>query len=453
VASLAFLVEIFSDVRPKDRNAKKLTADELLRRGIARLRERKDKSDPARMMILWTVGSAATRAGMFDEASELLEEALDLARRDQPGQPVLGSVLASLGLLRQEQGRSVESVELLKESDAVFAAAQGTKSRNSIQARLNYAQSMRESGNPRRAADIARDALRETESSAEGRDKRLDLTVILGLSLYDLRETDEALTVLTAALAEHESEGPSAGLASLVHTLGLVLYVTDRYDEARERIQAALDMRLTLLDPEDDAIAASYNALSAIAKGKGEYGVALDWMSKAMEIQLKRYGAESPQVALYEFNRARILLLTDDLDAAEALARHSLDVRRESFGNDNLRVGDSEVLLGEIALKRQDTAAAESALTDAVRILDLRLGRPHPSTIQARFRLVQCFMAAQRAEEARSAMEELLGVARTSKQINASQRQSVLDLAQQVEKLAGGGSETHTHTAGDALSR
>jgi tetratricopeptide (TPR) repeat protein len=222
----------------------------------------------------------------------------------------------------------------------------------------------------------------------------------------------------------------------LLHALGITLYGSGRHDEARTKAQAALDMRLAFLDPNDDAIAASYNALAAIAKEQGEIAEALEWMERGTAIQVRRYGQDSPQVAMYEYNRARILMSTDDLDTAEALLRHALDVRRKTFGSDSARAAEALVSQGEIALKRKDTVAAEAVLTEAVGIFDVRLGKPHASTLQARYRLVQCLLAAQRIDEALALNAEVQTVARTSKQLNASQLKAIEELGRQVEKAA-----------------
>src|SRR5436190_15092653 len=99
-------------------------------------------------------------------------------------------------------------------------------------------------------------------------------------------------------------------------------------------------------------------------------------------------------------------------------------------------------------MKRPDTDAAERALLDAVRILDIRLGKPHTSTLQARFRLVQCYMAAKRIDEARTVLGELQVLTQTSKQANDSQRQAVVELGKQVERLAEAPKQAHTHSSG-----
>ena len=375
------------------------------------------------------------RAGLVDEASKLLEEGVELARRDQAGQPVLAALLASLGLVRGQQERGAESLELLKESDALFAATEGSKSRNSLQARVNLARRLRESESPVRAADVARAALAATEGVPDVADKRLELQGILGISLTQTREFDEARTVLETAIAEHDSAEASAGIATLVHGLGSLHYYTGKFDEARERLQTALEMRLALPSPYTDDLAKSYNALAAVARDTGDTQGALEFMVKAEAVLTALHGPESLQVATYEYNRARMLLQAGDLDAAETVANHALKVRTAQFGNDSFRTAECLELMGEIALARGDTQAAVKALTDALRIFDVTLGRPDPNTIQARFRLLQSFMAAKRIDEARTMATELTLAAKSSKQMSPNQAQAIAALLAQFEKL------------------
>ncbi|MCE9593289.1 MAG: serine/threonine-protein kinase [Planctomycetes bacterium] len=445
--NLGFMVDLFREVGQTGRSSSTLAAADLLRRAIERLNERKEKNQGARMMMLSYVGTAAMQAGLLDEASKLLEEGVEIARRDQRGLPVLASLLASLGALRREQGRGPEASELLKEANAIYAVKQGAESRNAITARINYAQDLRDTGNPRLAADIMREALARIESSEELRDKRIEMQGILGQALCDMREIEAAQTMLVAAIAEHEPEGPSVGLAKLIHTLGISLSHVGQHESARVQFQAALDMRLLLLAPDDDALAASYNALGAMAMETGDLPTALDLMEKACAQQIKRYGLDSRQVAYYEFNRARVLISNGDFDEAEPLVYHALKVRQLAFGNDSAFVADILVVSAEIAMKRLDTSSAETALREAVRVMDLSNGKPHPNTIQARFRLVKCLMAQKRFDEARELMGEIQVAAKTAKQLNASSVKSIEDLANELEQLAGDESANDTPAA------
>ncbi len=414
-ASLEFLVEIFRDVRTRDAGAKELTATELLKRGIARMDQRKDDSSFVRIVMLATVGEAALKAGLRDDAARLLEEGLALARRDQPGTALLGSILASLGLLRGDQGRQGESLELLRESEQVFAASQGNVHANSIQARLNLARGLRESGNPTAALEILRELLPRTEASDALRGKRAGIQVLIGLALYDLFKLEDAATLLTAAITEHEAEGPSVDLASLHHTLGTVHFRAGRLDEALERVRTALDMRLVLLPPDDEALSFSYAALAAIAKEKREWSVAIENLEKATAISVRLFGRESVQVANHEFSKARVLIYTNDLAGAQVLAEHALDVRRAILGADHQKYAESLVLVGELAAKGGRWSRAEECFREASKVFDVKLGRPHPLSIQARFKLVQCLVDTQRVEEARALFAELQESARNSR--------------------------------------
>jgi len=436
-AGLNFLVELFGDIGRSGDNAEALSAAELLKRGIARLNQRKDTNDTARMMILSSVGNAAMRAGLQDEAAKLLEEGVELARRDQPGEPVLASLLTSLGLLRDAQGRGAESTELLKEAEAIFSAKEGKASKNSLQARVNLAKRLLESGSTKRAAQIAREALPDAEGAPELVQKRLELQGIVGMGLYATQELAEGETFLLAAIAEHQDAGVSPGFAALLQTLGNVYYGMGRHGDARARMQAALDMRLAILSPDDEALAASYIGLAAIAKTTNDTTTALDLMAKATMILAARYGAGSLQVAMCEYNRSRILLQMKDAVGAKILAKHALDVRIAKFGFDSYRTAECWSVLGEIALQQQDTVGAEEAFIEALRIFDVTLGKPHLSTIQARFNLAQCLMAAKRFDEARSIMDEIQIAATSSKGMSATQVQAIQQLAKQVEAAAG----------------
>lgn len=436
--SLKFLVDIFAEVRSPDGRSGKLTALELLKRGIARLVADKDKSPFVRITLLQAVGRAATNAGLFNDASTLLEEGLKLVREHSPGKSMHATLTADLGILRRLQGRTQEALALLREGADVYAEAEGDTSENAISARVNLAQIYRDSGEPRLAIASAKDLIALTPISPQKRERRLNLHTIIAMSHNDLREYDEARRYLDSGLAEFGAGDPTLGFASTLNTYGVILLGQGQLAAARARFKEALDVRLQFLDADHDLIAESYNNLGAVEYEVDDFALASVYLEKSWAIHVKRFGTNSTKVALAESNRAGILVKLGDYEAAEALAQHALEVRRAAYGNLHIHVADTLVILGDVAVRRGKLEAAEAHLAEAVQIFDKKHGRLHPNTIEARFRLAQCSVAGKRWEAARSRVDEALTDARGTQGMPVKQLAEIETLAALISSSANG---------------
>jgi len=94
-------------------------------------------------------------------------------------------------------------------------------------------------------------------------------------------------------------------------------------------------------------------------------------LEEALALATAANGDDSPAVAHYRVNLARVHLAKGDAAAAEPLLRRSLAVRLRAFGEHDWRVGVARSLLGSAltSLKRYDEAeqlllAAKSILKD-----------------------------------------------------------------------------------------
>ncbi|MBL8858995.1 MAG: tetratricopeptide repeat protein [Planctomycetes bacterium] len=435
---LKFLVDIFADVRAPGGRGGQLTALELLKRGIARLIADKEKSPFVRITLLQAVGRAATNAGLLSEASTLLEEGLQLVREHAAGKSMHATLAADLGILRRLQGRSQESLVLLRESADVYAEAEGATSENAISARVNLTQAYRDSGEARLAIESAKELISITPASEAKRERRLNLHTIIALSHNDLREFDEARRYLETGLAEFGANDPSIGFASTLNTYGIILLGQGQLDAARARFKEALDIRLQLLDPDHDLIAESYNNLGAVEYQVEDFAASADYLEKSWAIQVKRLGPNSTKVALAESNRAGILVRLGDYGAAEALASHALEVRRAAYGNGHVQVADTLVILGDLAVRRGRLEQAEAYLSEAVAIFDKKYGRRHPDTIEARFRLAQSSVAGEHWETARSRVDEALADARATHSMPVKQLAEIETLASMIGRASSG---------------
>ena len=391
-----FLVGVFGASSFEQRSAKSISADELLRRGIERLRSERVDDGRVRAALLASLGGVCRGLHLNGEAEPLLQESVEILRREAPGSAELAAALSDLGLLRDQQHLPREALALLQEALGLWEALGPAESRNALVARGNLAQALRGAGELARSAELYRACLAEREARGEhGQADFANQETSLGLVLFDLGKYDEGQKLLDDAIETLRPAGASLRLANAIHTRGMIHYGRRDAGRAEADLAEALRLKLELLDPQNELLASSYNNLAGVRSLRGDLQGALEYLDRAHEVLAAHHPAGDPQLAMNDHNRARTLLKLGEIERAFGYAESALAARRKALGERHATVGDSLVLLGELQLKRGALEAAERALCEALPIYDERLGRQHVTTINARFRLGQVRLSAK----------------------------------------------------------
>lgn len=232
----------------------------------------------------------------------------------------------------------------------------------------------------------------------------------LGIAAYQQGDLPAAGEVLRWALSIWEKVAPgSADLALTAGNLGNVRREDGDFPAARALYEQALHL-YEKLSPGSLEHAGALGNLGLLASAEGNLSRALDLHSQALELDSKRAGAPGtlPAEAARDLNnlglvyralgqlaRARecfrqaltvadtaagrrtdhylnnlgtVALDLEDLDGAQELFRHALDLRRaQADGRPSIDVARSLNNLAIVAIKRGNTAAAESLLEQALK--------------------------------------------------------------------------------------
>jgi len=229
---------IVSDVADIQVNLDQLTkAEQNYRQALAIYKRLQD--DAGVTMMLRNLGALYSLQGRDDDAREVLEKSLKLARKTRLDPVSIGRILNSFGVMYYRQGK-------IKEASKFFNEAFQTASAETLQNRGDLLNNMgavyhalREYG---KAEDYLKQALAITESivGPEHPDTTLSLTP-LGVLYIDMGKYAEAEKQFLRALRILNAHEPvlDTRVARLLHGLSIVYRRTDRQPEAEEALARA----------------------------------------------------------------------------------------------------------------------------------------------------------------------------------------------------------------------
>jgi CHAT domain-containing protein/Tfp pilus assembly protein PilF len=253
-----------------------------------------------------------------------------------------------------------------------------------IQALLDQALDMNQSGHPGEAEPLARQAITLAEALgprfADKREKLLSIAQQrLGISLRQQGRHVEAEPVLRDALrGAEQSKGYSSRLAikTQIH-LGLSLLSQGRYAEADKQLREAV--RRTPTPSDDDTLDAWLDARARLGKLQvlaGNYGEAESLLTTVLE---KSAAARSQGAQRWRHHAnlfmAILRLRQGHPDQAEAYARASAEIAPTAWGPEHGVTAEAYDQLGQVLLKLDRLDEAETWLHRATAIAEPLLGQ------------------------------------------------------------------------------
>ncbi len=262
-----FLIGLFEEADPTRAKGGDVTARQLLDRGAVQL-QRLDEYPLAQASFMETIRRVYLVLGVYGEAEDLLEHAIEIRQAHAPGDELaLAPALVVLSNVYLNQGRPEEARAPAERSVA-------------IRQRL----------------------LGEHPDVAESLNA-------LGNSLWHLGRLDEAEEVHRQALAIREATlGPGdTKIAQSLHNLGALRYFASDYAEAELYYRRSIAIEEEAGGSENWNLATSLHTLSIVFQDQARFTEALDLEDRALGIRERVLGAEHVHVALSLTTRGNIL--------------------------------------------------------------------------------------------------------------------------------------------------
>ena len=252
-----FLIDLFELADPERSPGEPIDVRQLLDRGALKLEDELGDQPLARALFLHTIGEVYTKMALFEQAAELVGEAMKIRERELPaGHPDVLESVNQLGVAYRRLGRLDEAEPLLRR---VLAARESAPEPDMVAVAL---------------------ALNN-----------------LGNLLWSRERYDEAEALHWQALAIRERELGSghADLAETLTNLGALFHAQKRNREAEPMLRRAIGIYAETLGTEHPRYAAALHNLSLVLDRLERWAEAEENGRRAAEIWEAAYGAEHPR--------------------------------------------------------------------------------------------------------------------------------------------------------------
>ncbi len=349
----------------------------LLERSLA-MREKllgKDKVETAES--LYFLGRLEARAGEFYSGRSLLERAVAIREREASG-PALAEALSELGIAVSGLGDYAQAKRLLERAVAVEEKAGGPNLHKWL---TNLADVENSLGNYERERALLERAL-AIGVRAEGRvDVQVDVTLLnLGSVLRNQEEFDRALPLFEQALADEERTFGKEydGYGYTLGELGELCFAMGDRARARELIARSIETIERVRGPSHHLIAAPLRYQGRLLLAEGRAREALASFERARDVWKKIFHDENHAqiaAALVDIGRAKRAL--EGPGSAEAVLRQALAIQRKALPPAHPILVPTLTALGGVLLELRRPVEAEPLLKEAVDIARMRLPERH----------------------------------------------------------------------------
>jgi eukaryotic-like serine/threonine-protein kinase len=331
-----FLVELFRVSDPGEALGNRITAREVLDRGVGTIRGDLGDQPVVRARLMRTMGVVYGNLGLIAEAASLLEDAvavLDATPRADDEEVAL--TLDRLGGVYRQLGRFDAAENVLRRALHLEERAGRVDSRRLASILGNLGSVALSTGRYEDAEPLLLEALDLQERFVGRAHADVGRTLSnLGVMYLHQRRTDEAEPHLARAAAILERDlGPShPSLAGVLLNLGTVHQLHRRYDEAETAYLRAHQIFETTLDPDHPWMARVINNLGEVDWARGRYEEAEEYLSRALAIKEATGGRDHPDIATTVKMLGNVYRDVGRYAEAEPMYQRALRIREAAVG-------------------------------------------------------------------------------------------------------------------------
>ena len=392
-----------------DRDLKVRTA---LDRAAERIEGKFAKQPEVEAAIRDTIGRTYTDLGLYPEARQQLERALDLQRRVLGARnPKAIKTMSRLGRIADLQGRYPEAEALFREALESQRRVLGPDHPDTLISMNGLASVYYSQGNYVQAEALDSQTLEirrrvlgpeHPETLASNNDLAVD---------YQMQGNyvqAEALDSQTLEIRRRVLGPEHPDTLNSMNNLATVYSMQGKYAQAEALYSQTLEIRRSVLGPEHPYTLTSMHNLATAYYYQGKYAQAEEFHRRTLEIRRRVLGPEHAETLTSMNNLAAAYAARGAYEQSEALFTKTVEISRRVLGLEHPLTLD---FLAEFAFQCQRQGKYASAETYAAQALAGRrhaLGQEHPDTMSSAADLALAYLSQGKFSESESLAREAL---------------------------------------------
>ena len=353
------------DIKP-DPDLKVRTA---LDRAAARIQGKFERQPLVGAAIRQTIGATYGELGLFAEAQQQFERALELRRRvlGEKHTDTLKSV-NDLAFLYRRQGKFEQAEPLMANALEAHLEVYGEEHAATLETMNNLAGLYREQGKYGEAERLFERAL-NLRHRIHGEESPETLVTMndLGLLYWTEGKLTQADAMYNRALEIRQrvsgKEHPET--LTVMGNLGTLYYRQGEYARAEPLLRELLEIRRRLQGSEHPSTLVAMNNLAMTYKARGQYGLAEPLLLKTLDLRRRVLGETHPNTLRTKHNLGMLYVNEGRHRESEGLLSEVLDARSRVLGTQHPETTETVTSLARVRVRRGKYREAELLLREA----------------------------------------------------------------------------------------
>ncbi|MEO7324738.1 MAG: serine/threonine-protein kinase [Dokdonella sp.] len=388
-AEKSFVLGILDANDPNDTQGKgeTLTARQILDRAAERLDKDLADQPAVRAQLKNEIGNLYWDYGQYARALPLFEQSVHLAQATDLPAAQRVAFMIDLGDDQRILRHLDDASATFRNAMSLARATDGIDSDLDLSVRSEYSVTLAYSAHFVEAEAEARQvldavAMRHPKDSSDYSDALGTLAFALG----DHRRQTEVVSLLQRQLVLNERLHPEihSAISTVCNDLGVALLSQGQLPQAESSLRRALVIHEKLLGKSHPHYGGTETNLARVLDREGHFEEALTMLADGLEIRRRALGDEADMLdGTYRALALNALHLGDAV-VAETNARRALELDLRTYGAHHQNSVDSQMVLGSVLLDREKFDEAQPLLQAAATTADEIYGKPNDAGGYAR---------------------------------------------------------------------
>jgi len=403
-----FMLNVFAAADPFTVQDKQVTAGELLDRAAKNIHEDLDQQPAVKARLLEAIGRSYQRQGHANIGIGLLEEALQIRRRQEGGNnPALVPTLSNLARAQLFQSETAAAKASLEEAHGLLEKAGKKDSAEYAHILADLSRVEYERGETATARQRIEEALPLLKKHYGT--KHIEVASALTLLGYILQwqgDFTEMEHVAAEAVATYQSSTPELHPDRMLAEglLAESLFGLGRIDEAAPQIERVFAAKKKVFGEKSSRIADELQLLVRLRRAQNRLDDAESFARESLSIKLQTLGEQNQNTAYARTTLAVILWQLDKPTEAERELRSALVAYKKLLPAENLQVASANHYLAETLLSQNRINEAQEQAKQT--LLDLEKADAVPWRLaRTQSTFAQSLVASNRLDEAQHLLE------------------------------------------------